>query len=212
MRDETNNPPVSQNASKETSNIIKYFLHGIPLAFVSLIFMYILRFSLAAASYDVILEVIGLLLIIGGTYLVIIGGVNSIATNMLWKIRIKASILSFLGQGCLFTIILFFVNPFLYIIIFTFAATLILEVVLLSFTFVILALVLGYIGRNVASEFVGDRYESDELASVHDRQVVCPHCGAQQLVGPSKIDASGGTRCPKCGDWFQVRNSGPSIS
>jgi len=207
-----NDANLPQKRKEETNNIVKYFLHGIPLAVISLIFMYIFSFSLFLTAQNNMPEVCGFVLIIGGVYLVIIGGVNNFLTNMVWEIRPKSSIVSFMGQGFLFTLMLFIVNPFFYFVLFTFAATLILDAILMFFAFVILALILGYIGRNVAADFVSKDYKSHELASVHDRQVTCPYCGARWITGPSELDSVGGTSCPKCGKWFRIADAGPSIN
>lgn len=212
MKANKNDAKSPQKQNQETNSIVKYFLHGIPLAVVSLVFMYIFSFSLVLTMHNDISEVIGFVLIIGGAYLVIIGGVNNVVTGMVWEIEPSSNIGSFLGQGFLFTLLLSLVDPLLYFVLFTFAATLILDAILILVTFVILSLILGYIGRNVAAEFVSTNYKSHELASVHDRQVTCPYCGARWITGPSELDSAGGTPCPKCGKWIQIADAGASIS
>ncbi|TFG10162.1 hypothetical protein EU538_02715 [Candidatus Thorarchaeota archaeon] len=197
--------------SQNGNNLVKYFVHGIPFAILSVLFVYVLDFVLLMMLTGSPSGVLMLAFVILLGYFLTIGAVNIVAAELVWGIRAKRSVKSFLGQGFLFTVMLFLIDPFLYAVVFAFTATLILDLVLLTVSFVILAFVGGYIGRNIAVEFVGERERSDELASIHDRQMTCRHCGAQTTVKTLEVEESGGFTCSECGRWNQVSDRGPSI-
>lgn len=202
---------TSVQENRNAKNLTRYFIHGIPFAILSLLVVYLLDFFLLMMLMSNFTEMLTLLLVVTIGYLVTIGGVNTFVTELVWKTRVRRSITSLLGQGILFTFIQFLIIPVLDLVIIAFAATMLLGLGSFVVAFFILALAGGYIGRNVAVEFAEESRESEELASIHDRHVTCPHCGAQSVAGPSRLDTSGGITCPQCGRWFQVTDTGLSI-
>jgi ribosomal protein L37AE/L43A len=67
----------------------------------------------------------------------------------------------------------------------------------------------GYIGRHVAVEFEGAREGAEELASVRDRHVICPHCRQRFVRQTSKVDFDGMVSCPHCGGKITGQPDGP---
>lgn len=202
---------TSLHENRSGDNLVRYFIHGIPFAIQSFLFVYLLGFVLMMMVTSNLTEMLILLLVMTIGYLITIGGVNTFVTELVWKTRVRKSITSLLGQGVLFTFMQFLIIPVLDLVIIAFAATMLFGIGSFVVAFFILALAGGYIGRNVAVEFADEPGESEELASIHDRHVTCPHCGAQSVVGPSQLDTSGGINCPQCGQWFQVADTGLSI-
>jgi len=71
------------------------------------------------------------------------------------------------------------------------------------------AIASGYIGRYVAAEFEGAREGTEELASVSDRHIICPHCNLRFMRQRTNMDFKGLVSCPHCGGKVRGQPGGP---
>jgi len=104
----------------------------------------------------------------------------------------------------------FFYPIFLMVFIFL-SFSLLLNVITLIISFTMLGFIGGYLGKNIAAEFEPTDAIKEELASVHDRHVSCPHCNSRFTVSPNETDESGGINCPGCGTWQSIFDRSPSL-
>ncbi|MHA1484807.1 MAG: hypothetical protein ACTSPR_05780, partial [Candidatus Thorarchaeota archaeon] len=152
---------------------------------------------------------------LGGLALIVIillfgvGFFNGQMARHLWDLNPKSTLTSWLGQGFL---ILMMIPLFGYIYMMTMFPWVLgslpaaLSAVVLFF---LDAIVSGYIGKHVAAEFEDQREGEEELASVADRHIPCPHCGSLFMCRRSMIGSNGETICPHCQKAVVVPNEGP---
>ncbi len=202
---------TSENVFSSLSAPIKYFIQGVPFALVSVgFFWYLFSTALGILFSDFELFIsylLGAFLV----FLILVGLLNSLLARVLWNIESNRSITGFIGQGLLFTLMAAIVEPILLVLYFTLALAYASSILITIVAFVILAIVCGYLGKNIAAEFEPVSAGKEELASVFDRHVSCPTCNAKFTCSPQDADESGGVRCPQCGAWIGVFDRSPSF-
>jgi hypothetical protein len=191
------------------ANLWKYFAHGLVVALIMLGFPFFMDMVLLGAIY-------GGCALLGGLVLVFImllfgvGFFNSHLARYLWNLNPKRTLTSWLGQGILVLLMLPLFGSIYYMIIMLlwgFASPpAILSAVVLFF---LDAIASGYIGRHVAAEFEEQREGVEELASVADRHIPCPHCGSLFICRSSMIGPNGNATCPHCRGAVVVPVEGP---
>lgn len=195
---------ASENALSSLAAPIKYFIQGIPFAMISVGFSWYFlstAFGLLFSDFELF---ISYLFGIGLVFLIVVGLLNSLVAEALWNIKSNRSITGFIGQGLLFILMAAIVEPLLLMLYFALAFTYASSILITGLAFVILAIVCGYLGKNIAAEFEPTSAGREELASVFDRHVSCPQCNAKFTCSPQEADESGGVHCPQCGTWIVV--------
>lgn len=154
-----------------------------------------------SGSLSVAIAVIGTLLVFT---LVFFGLANAYLARAVWGIRPKMTVTSFLGQGFLLVFILpFFSYGIAWLAVTGETGTVVAAALV---TFILDAVVSGYMGKEVALEFVPARDGEEELASVRDRHRTCPSCGASFISRDV-----GDVTCPRCQSVFHVEGEGPGL-
>ena len=192
------------------ANLWKYFVHGLVFALIMLGFPFIVNVIILGAIYGGSLSAV-----LGGLALVFImllfgvGFFNGQMARHLWDLNPKRTLTSWLGQGFL---VLMMIPLFGYIYMMTMfpwilgSLPAVLSTVVLFF---LNAIVSGYIGKHVAAEFEEQREGEEELASVADRHIPCPHCGSLFMCKSSMVGPNGDVICPHCQEAVVVPVEGP---
>ncbi|NHI83967.1 MAG: hypothetical protein EAX81_06670 [Candidatus Thorarchaeota archaeon] len=201
----------AQEGFKRQSEIARYFIQGLPFALVSVGFIGLLDIVMLISSP---VDFEGFIVIMFGLSILVItilGALNSVLAAVLWDIQPRQTCTSFAGQGAAFAIMTYVVDPILLIVLVSISLTFLSDIALYGIAFIILSLVSGYLGKHIAAEFEEERKGTEELASIHDRHMTCPHCGRHTFANLSTTDAHHGTLCPACGRWFGVDEEGPGL-
>ena len=192
------------------ANLWKYFVHGLVFALIMLGFPFIVNVIILGAFYGGSLSTV-----LGGLALVFImllfgvGFFNGQMARHLWDLNPKRTLTSWLGQGFL---VLMMIPLFGYIYMMTMfpwilgSLPAVLSTVVLFF---LNAIASGYIGKHVAAEFEEQREGEEELASVADRHIPCPHCGSLFMCKSSMVGPNGDVICPHCQEAVVVPVEGP---
>lgn len=204
---------VGQNKPEDgpLANLWKYFVHGLVFALIMLGFPFFMDVIFLGAIYGGSSSAL-----LGGLVLVFImllfgvGFFNSHLARYLWDLNPKRTLTSWLGQGILVLLMLpLFGFAYFMIIMLTWgfaSPPAILSAVVLFF---LNAIVSGYIGKHVAAEFEDQREGEEELASVADRHIPCPHCGSLFMCRISMIGPNREAICPHCRKTVVVPVEGP---
>ena len=204
---------VGQDKSEDgtLTNLWKYFAHG-------------LVFSLIMLGFPFFMDVIFLEAIFGGSLNVLLGGLvlvfimllfgvgffNSHLASYFWGLSPKRTLTSWLGQGILVLLMLpLFGFVYFMIIMFSWGFASPPAILSAAVLFVLDAIASGYIGRHVAAEFEEQREGVEELASVADRHIPCPHCGTLFMCRSSMIGPNRNATCPHCQRAVVVPVEGP---
>jgi len=204
---------VGQDKSEDgtLANLWKYFVHGLVFALIMLGLPFFMDVVLLGAIYGGSSSAL-----LGGLVLVFImllfgvGFFNSHLARYLWDLNPKRTLTSWLGQGILVLLMLLLFGSFYYMLIMPLGGfgspPAILSAVVIFF---LDAIVSGYIGRHVAAEFEEQREGVEELASVADRHIPCPHCGSLFICRSSMISPNRNVICPHCQEAVVVPVEGP---
>lgn len=203
--------PQQQERFKHQSEIIKYFVQGLPFAIMSTGTLWLFDFILLNMFFVDFATLISTLFVMAIVLTLVLGATNSIIASALWDIKPRQTCTSFGGQGLLLVFMAYIVGPFFVFLFLSFAVMFYYGIAIYSIFFIGSAFVGGYLGKNVAAEFEGEYERVEELASVHDRHVTCPYCGAHTVQGASTVDDQGGIHCSACGQWFRVLDGGPAL-
>jgi hypothetical protein len=204
-------PKQSQYDTKILGNtIVKYFVHVLVFAIFLPVFYFIFESLLLAgvAEFD-----ISVALIVFGLFALSLplffGYLNGEIARRLWGLNPKKAVTTWYGQGFLIFFMLPLFGSFYYYFV-LFAMVGLSGFIVVSITLIILnALASGYIGRYVAAEFEGAREGTEELASVSDRHIICPHCRSRFTHQIAKMDLDGFVSCPHCGGKVSGQPDGP---
>lgn len=183
-------------------NLWKYFAHGLVFALIWLGFPFVLAAVLMGMSYGGVFQAAtGGAVLFFVMALVVVGLFNSQLARYLWDLNPKRTLRSWLGQGFLvfirlssFGLLCYMIISFL--LVFGSPAAVLSAVVL----FYLDAIASGYICRHVAAEFEEQREGDEELASVADHNMLCPHCGSLFMCRSSMIGPNREATCPHCQD------------
>ncbi len=196
------------------NNIVKYFVHGILFAIflpafnIAIDFLFLTGFT-GVDIYSA-LTVLGLIAIF---LPLLFGYLNGEFARRLWGLNPRQAVTTWYGQGLLiFFMLPLFGSFYYYLILFVtlFAMIGFSELIVILIVLILLdAIASGYIGRHVAAEFEGAREGSEELASVSDRHIVCPHCKLRFMRQKSNADFNGLISCPHCGGKVSEQPGGP---
>ncbi len=204
---------VGQDKSEDgtLANLWKYFVHGLVFALIMLGFPFFMDVVLLEAIYGGSLSAaLGGLVLVFIMLLFGVGFFNSYLARYLWDLNPKRTLASWLGQGILVLLMLplfGFIYYMIIMLLWGFASPpAILSAVVLFF---LDAIASGYIGRHVAAEFEEQREGVEELASVADRHIPCPHCGSLFMCKSSMIGPNGEAICPHCREAVIVPIEGP---
>ncbi|MCK5301823.1 MAG: hypothetical protein KAJ96_01675 [Candidatus Thorarchaeota archaeon] len=192
------------------ANLWKYFAHGLVFALIMLGFPFIVNVIILGAIYGGSLSAV-----LGGLALVFIillfgvGFFNGQMAHHLWSLNPKRTLTSWLGQGFLVLMMIplfgYIYMMFMFPWVFGSLPAVLATVVL----FFLDAIVSGYIGKHVAAEFEEQREGEEELASIADRHVPCPHCGSLFMCRNSMIGPNREAICPHCQEAVVVPVEGP---
>lgn len=199
------------NRFKDQNTVFRYFLQGIPFAIMSIGLLWLFENLFWAMLFTNFTDVLSIMIVVAIAFVVLMGALNSIFAAALWDIRPKQTCLSFAGQGLLLVFMSYVFDPFFVILFLTYVSTLFYGFLIYAGLFIFLAFIGGYLGKNIANEFEREHEKVEQLASVHDRQINCPHCGHSMMVGPSRVDDQRGITCTSCGQWFDVYDRGPTL-
>ena len=204
---------IGQDKSEDgaLANLWKYFVHGLVFALTMLGFPFFMDVILLGAIYGGSLSVaLGGLVLVFIMLLFGIGFFNSQLARYLWDLNPKGTLKSWLGQGFLVLIMLPLFGFIYYMIIMLLwgfgSPPAVLSAIVLFF---LDAIASGYIGRHVAAEFEEQREGDEELASVADRHIPCPHCGSLFMCRSSMIGPNREVICPHCREAVVVPVEGP---
>lgn len=196
---------------RDQNIVLRYFIQGFPFAIMSIGLLWLFENLFWAMFFTNIADVLSILMVMAIAFIVLMGALNSIFAAALWDIRPKQTCLSFAGQGLLLVFMSYVFDPFFVAIFLVYVSTYPYGLLVYATLFVVLAFIGGYLGKNIASEFEREYEKVEQLASVHDRQMNCPYCGASVTVSPSRVDDQRGITCPSCGEWFGVFDRGPTL-
>lgn len=199
------------NRFKDQNTVLRYFLQGLPFAIMSIGLLWLFENLFWAMFLTNFADVLSIMIMMAIAFIVLMGALNSIFAAALWDIRPKQTCLSFAGQGMLLVFMSYIFDPFFVILFLAYVSTLLYGFLIYAGLFILLAFIGGYLGKNIANEFEREHEKVEQLASVHDRQVTCPHCGHSMMVGPSRVDDQRGITCTSCGQWFGVYDRGPTL-
>ena len=137
-------------------SLLRYFLHGLAFSIIFLVleFVWAIIFAILIEVGLIIGFIIGLILLF-----LIIGGLNSFLTDLIWSIPIKTGWKSLLGHGFILFIALILVHiPAIAVdfIVPNLATTIVL--------FIIYALIDGFVAKNVAAH-----WEEEEEKEIEER-------------------------------------------
>ncbi len=193
------------------NNLVKYFAHGIlfavflPAFNLAIDFLFITGVDISSA-----LTILGLTAIFLPLFF---GYLNGEIARRLWGLNPRQAVTTWYGQGLLIFFMLPLFGSFYFYLILSitlFAMTGTFEIIVILIVLIVLdAIASGYIGRHVAAEFEGTREGSEELASVSDRHIVCPHCKLRFMRQRSNADFDGLVNCPYCGGKVFEQSGGP---
>lgn len=208
-------PRQSQHENETIKNtIIKYFMHGLAFALFFPAFYIAVDFLfLSGMTGGYVTSALGVLGLIALLMPLLFGFLNGELARHFWGLNPNKSVTTWYGQGFLIFMMLPLFGSFYYYVIFF--ATLgamsgIADFIILLVVLVLLdAIASGYIGRYVAAEFEGAREGAEELASVSDRHIVCPHCGSRFMRQKSNMDFDGLVSCPHCQGKVSGQPGGP---
>ena len=203
---------VGQDKSEDgtLANLWKYFVHGLVFAIIMLGFPLIVNVVLLGAIYGGSLSVVFGVLVLGFAMLVFgVGFFNSQMARHLWDLNPKRTLTSWLGQGFLVLMMLPLFGYIYMIIIFPWVFGSPAAALSTGVLFFLDAIVSGYIGKHVAAEFEEQREGEEELASVADRHIPCPHCGSLFMCRSSMIGPNREAICPHCRKTVVVPVEGP---
>jgi hypothetical protein len=200
-----------QDRFKHQSEIVRYFIQGLPFSLISMGFLVLFDLLFIFGFPFIFAEFLSTMIVLSIFIIVLLGALNSLLAAALWDIKPRQTCTSFAGQGALFAIMTYVFDPIFLIFILSISVTFYSDLVFYATAFVILSFVGGYLGKHIAAEFEGEYEKTDELASVHDRFVTCPHCGQHSVTGPAGVDDQKGTLCSSCGRWFGVFDRGPGL-
>ncbi len=192
------------------ANLWKYFVHGLVFALIKLGFPFAMNVVLLRAIYDGSLSVV-----LGGLVLVFImllfgvGFFNGHMACYLWDLNPKRTLTSWLGQGFLVLLMLPLFGYIYMMVMFPWVLGSPLAVLSAIVLFFLDATVSGYIGKHIAAEFEEQREGEEELASVVDRHIPCPHCGSLFMCRNSMIGPNREATCPHCRKTVVVPVEGP---
>ena len=204
---------VGQDKSEDDTlaNLWKYFAHGVVFAIIMLGVPFFMDVVFLGAIYGGSLNAL-----LGGLVLVFIillfgvGFFNSHMARYLWDLNPKRTLTSWLGQGILVLLMLPLFGFIYYMTIMPLWGLISLPALLLTAVLFFLdAIVSGYIGKHVAAEFEEQREGVEELASIADRHIPCPHCGSLFMCRSSMIGPNGNATCPHCRGAVVVPVEGP---
>ena len=192
---------VGQDKSEDgtLTNLWRYFVHGLVFAIIMLGFPLIVNVVLLGAIIGGSLEAAFGGLVLG--FIMLVFGVvffNGQMAHHLWDLNPKRTLTSWLGQGLLVLMMLPLFGYIYMIIIFPWVFGVPVAVLSTIVLFFLDAIVSGYIGKHVAAEFEEQREGEEELASVEDRHIPCPHCGSLFMCRSSMIGFNGKAICPHC--------------
>jgi len=199
------------NRFKDQNILLKYFIQGVPFAIMSIGLLWLFENFLWGFFFTDIANILTIMIVMAIAFILLMGTLNSVFAAALWDIRPRQDCLSFAGQGILLVFMSYIFDPFFTIVLLTYSLTFFYGFVVYGALFLVLALIGGYLGKYIAAEFEGELEGTEQLASVHDRQINCPHCGAPVVVGPTSVDDQRGINCPNCGAWFAVFDRGPVL-
>jgi hypothetical protein len=190
---------VGQDKSEDDtlSNLWKYFVHGVAFSLIMLGFPFFMEVIFLGAIYGGSLNAL-----LGGLVLVFImllfgvGFFNSHMARYLWDLNPKRTLTSWLGQGILVLLMLPLFGLIYYMTIMPLWGLISPPAIL-------------FIGRHVAAEFEEQREGVEELASVADRHIPCPHCGTLFMCRSSMIGPNRNATCPHCQRAVVVPVEGP---
>ena len=192
------------------NSIVKFFVHGIAFALFLPVFYFLFESLLSAglAGYDisVALALFGLFAL---SLPLFFGYLNGEIARHLWGLNPKKAVTTWYGQGLLIFFMLPLFGSFYYYFAFFSVAGLFGFIVVLITLTMLNAFASGYIGRYVAAEFEGAREGAEELASVSDRHIICPHCRSRFTHQIAKMDLDGFVSCPHCGGKVSGQPDGP---
>jgi hypothetical protein len=209
MEDKWVSYPEYGDTFKHQSEIVRYFVQGIPFAAISIGVLLLFQSWFESFGYfSSFSNFVSLMLIVAILLTVVLGALNSFLAAALWDIRPRQTCTSFAGQGLMFVFFSYVAGPLFLVFIFSFVITLVYGIAVYVVFFIVLAFIGGYLGKNIAAEFEGVEERVEELASVHDRHITCPYCGAHTVQGASTVDGQRGTHCSACGEWFGVLDKG----
>jgi len=203
---------TGQDKSEEgtPANLWKYFVHGLVFALIKLGFPFVMNVILLGAIYGGSLSVVlGGLVLVSIMLLFGVGFFNSQMASYLWDLNPKRTLTSWLGQGFLVLIMLPLFGYIYMMIMFPWVLGSPLAVLSAVVLFFLDAIASGYIGKHVAAEFEEQREGEEELASVADRHIPCPHCGSLFMCRSSMIGPNGEAICPHCQEAVVVPIEGP---
>ena len=203
---------VGQDKSEDgaLTNLWKYFIHGLVFALIMLGFPFfmgvVLLGAISSGSLSVLLGglIIGFIMLLFG-----IGFFNSHLARYLWDLNPKRTLTSWLGQGILVLLMIPLFGYIYMMTIFPWAFGSLPAVLSTVVLFLLDAIVSGYIGKHVAAEFEDQREGEEELASVADRHIPCPHCGSLFMCRSSMIGTNREAICPHCRKAVVVPVEGP---
>jgi predicted RNA-binding Zn-ribbon protein involved in translation (DUF1610 family) len=208
-------PALPQYVNESLENdLIKYFLHGLVFAIFLPVFSILLELMIfSPLSFDVYSSFLGLIAILVLLLPLFFGYLNGELARRLWGYNPKRSVTTWFGQGFLIFMMLPLFGSFYYLVL-TFITFSILmgnpAIILLLIIFIALdAIASGYVGKHVAVEFEGAREGAEELASVSDRHIVCPHCGSRFMRKKTDMNFDGLISCPHCGGTVLGQPDGP---
>lgn len=142
------------------SALIRYFFHGITFAILTWLLIFALMFIAALLMFigGIIGLMIGIVL-----YFFILGGVNAEITHIIWGTKIKMDVVNIAIHGFfLFLALLLIGVPVSVVVIAVLAAGFtFLNIIAWIITFVVSAIIDGFIAKNVAIMFFRDIRESE---------------------------------------------------
>ena len=203
---------IGQDKSEEDAltNLWKYFAHGLVFALIMLGFPFFMDVVLLGVIYGGSLSAaLGGLVLVFIMLLFGVGFFNSQLARYIWDLNPKRALTSWVGQGFLVLIMLPLFGFIYTMAIFPWVFDSPLAVLSVVVLFFLDAVASGYIGKHVAAEFEEQREGVEELASVADRHIPCPHCGALFLCRKSMIGPNGEAICPHCRGTVVVPVEGP---
>lgn len=196
------------------NNIVKYFVHGIVFALFLPGFSFLIEIiiipSVTLNNFTNLLLVFAFLIML---LPLLFGFLNGELARRLWNLNPRQSVTTWYGQGLLIFFMLSFFGGFYYSLLFLNAITLLtgapIFILVLAVLILIDAIVSGYVGQHVAVEFEEAHEGVEELASIGDRHIVCPHCQSRFMRQQSNMDSDGLVSCPHCGGKVYGQPSGP---
>ncbi|MCK4483563.1 MAG: hypothetical protein KAU89_01975 [Candidatus Thorarchaeota archaeon] len=190
-----------QSEVHQPTLIAKYFLHGAAYFLVAgLVIVWVFLLVAFAVTGSILDFLLGFLVMVMG-----VGYANSLLSGYFWKIQTQTKWSSLLVHGLVLMIALGLASvPFMILEFLAGSLTPVLSIVAILVLFVIHSIVIGYVGKAVASTQEESDSSWTRARSMTTYREKCPYCESVYVYKASAVRRDGTIKCFYCNHGFKV--------